>query len=113
MRLPVDAAVKCLNLLLDGMSIRAVERFMGVNRNTLCALILNVGQRCKLFLGERLQHLSVNDVQVDEVWSFVGCKEKTKVGLDKSEEFGDACRTQQLDRSHDVPTMDPAHECFQ
>src|SRR5438270_11825687 len=67
MRLPVDAAVKCLQLLLDGMSIRAVERFMGVNRNTLCDLILNVGQRCKLFLADRLQGLAVNDVQVDEV----------------------------------------------
>lgn len=79
MRLPVEKAVKCLKLLLDGMSIRACERCEGVNRNTLCDLILTVGERCRDFMAEQFQGVPVADVQVDEVWSFVGRKERTKI----------------------------------
>jgi IS1 family transposase len=79
MRIPVEDAVKCLQLLLDGMSIRAVERFSGVHRDTLCKLILEAGERCRTFLADRLQGVPVADVQVDEIWSWVGKKEKTKI----------------------------------
>ena len=78
MRIPMDKAVQCLKLLLDGISIRACERFIGISRNTLCDLILNLGERCQLFLAERLDSIPVADVQCDEVWSFVGKKERTK-----------------------------------
>jgi len=79
MQLPVEKAVNCLKLILDGMSIRACERFTGVSRNTICDMILEVGERCRDFMAERLQGVPVADVQVDEVWSFVGRKEKTKI----------------------------------
>ncbi len=47
MRVDLHKAIDCLKLLLDGMSIRAVERFTGIHRNTICDLILTVGERCK------------------------------------------------------------------
>ncbi len=91
MRLDPEKAVKCLRLLLDGISIRACERFMGVNRNTICDLILTVGEQCKTFLAARLSGVPVADVQVDEVWSFVGMKEKTKFIMKRQDETkGDA-----------------------
>ena len=91
MRLPVEQAVKCLQLLLDGMSIRAVERFMGIHRDTLCDLILTVGEHCGQFLNDRLQGVPVADVQVDEIWSFVGMKERTKTNTHNSDpQMGDA-----------------------
>lgn len=90
MRLPVAKAIDCLKLLLDGMSIRACERFTRVHRDTLCDLILTVGGKCKAFLADRLQGLPVTDVQVDEVWSFVGCKEKIKERLGRPDTMGDA-----------------------
>ena len=65
-------------MLLDGISIRACERFTGVSRNTICDLILQVGEQCRQFLAARLDGIPVADVQVDEVWSFVGMKEKTR-----------------------------------
>jgi len=88
MRIPMDKAIDCLRLLLDGMSIRAVERFTRINRNTICDLILNLGERCRMFLNDRLRSVPVGDLQVDEVWSFVGCKEKTKVHCGKEDEHG-------------------------
>ncbi len=91
MRLDTDKAIKCLRLLLDGISIRACERFMGVHRDTICDLILTVGEKCKAFMATRLSGVPVADVQVDEVWSFVGMKEKTKFIMKRQDETkGDA-----------------------
>src|SRR5260221_12060089 len=64
MRLPLDKAAYCLRMLLEGTSIRSCQRLTGVDRNTLCDLILSVGERCKAFLAERLQSVPVADVQV-------------------------------------------------
>lgn len=89
MRLPVADAVKCLKLLLDGMSIRAVERFMGISRNTIGALILTAGEQCERFLKTRLHNVKVTDLQIDEVWSFVGAKQKTCDRKHLGPEFGD------------------------
>jgi len=91
MRLDFAKAVYCLRMLLEGTSIRSCERLTGVNRNTLCDLILTVGERCKVFLADHLNSLPVGDIQVDEVWSYVGKKERTKIiQHDDNPERGDA-----------------------
>jgi transposase-like protein/IS1 family transposase len=92
MRLPLDKAVNILRLLLDRMSIRACERFTGVCHKTICDMILTVGGRCREFLAARLQSVLVNDVQVDEVWSWVGMKERTKIIQKRDDDYmiGDA-----------------------
>ena len=40
MRLPLNQAVSILQLLLEGMSIRSVERVTGVHRDTILKLLL-------------------------------------------------------------------------
>jgi IS1 family transposase len=90
MRLSEEMIVKCLKLMMDGMSIRAIERFTGVNRTTLCDLVVVVGENCRELMKHKLIDLKVSNVQVDEVWSFVGCKEKTRERLDKPDDQGDA-----------------------
>jgi transposase-like protein/IS1 family transposase len=91
MRVDFDKAVYCLKMLLEGVSIRSCERLTGMNRNTLCDLVLSVGQRCKDFLADRIQNVPVAEIEVDEVWSFVSMKEKTKI-IQKREDYevGDA-----------------------
>ena len=42
------------------------------------------------FWTPRFKNVEVNDVQVDEIWSFVGMKEKTRVARGYSTEFGDS-----------------------
>ena len=90
LRLPMDKAVLCLRMLLEDSSIRAIERIVGVNRNTILSLIELVGERCQLFWLKRMRNLVVQDVQVDEIWGFVGCKDKTRERLSKSDDTGDA-----------------------
>lgn len=78
-----------LRLLLEGNSIRALERTFGVHRDTIINNMVMAGEKCERFLRERIVGVPVNEVQVDEIWGFVGMKEKTRERLDRPEEFGD------------------------
>ncbi|HMO83653.1 MAG TPA: hypothetical protein PKC18_01900 [Lacipirellulaceae bacterium] len=77
MRTSVKEAAAVLSLLLEGMSIRAASRITGLKPNTICDLIVQVGDNCERFLAE-IKGVEAKDVQVDEIWSFVACKEKTR-----------------------------------
>ena len=50
MRIDLDNAARVLGMLLEGMSIRACERLTGMKRDTICDLILTVGENCERFL---------------------------------------------------------------
>lgn len=90
MRIPADRAVFCLRLLLEGNSIRSVERLTRTHRDTIMRLVVLVGQRCQAFLEKAVHKVQVSEVQADEIWGFVGCKKKTADRLGYGEEFGDA-----------------------
>jgi len=89
MRLPLDRAVSILQLLLEGMSVRSVERVTGVHRDTILRLLVLAGERCAALMQSKIQSLPVKDVEVDEIWGYVGKKEGHKSD-DDSEEVGDA-----------------------
>ena len=91
MRLPLDRAVSCLQLLLEGMSIRSAERITGVHRDTILRLLVLAGERCQKLMDEKIKNLDVLDVEVDEIWGFVGKKEGHKLDREKQVEvIGDA-----------------------
>ena len=79
MRLEMDKAVSVIRALVEGCSVRSTERMTGVNRNTIIALLVHVGSNCERMLSDRLTDVKVNDIEGDEIWSFIGCKERTKV----------------------------------
>jgi transposase-like protein len=76
MRIEMKQATTALGMLLEGMSIRAVERLTGLDQNTIGNLILTVGDNCQHLLDTAIRNVATEDVQVDELWSFIGCKEK-------------------------------------
>jgi transposase-like protein/IS1 family transposase len=78
MYLPIETAALVIALLAEGNSIRSTERLTNVNRNTIMSLLTVVGERCERLLEERLRAVPVRDVQADEIWTFVYCKEKRK-----------------------------------
>lgn len=91
MRIDMNRAILALGMLVEGVSIRSIERLTNVNRNTTMALLTVAGQKCDAFMKERIKNVPVKDVQCDEIWGFVGCKEKTKAaGICTEETFGDA-----------------------
>jgi transposase-like protein/IS1 family transposase len=91
MYLPEAKALMCLQLLVEGNSIRSIERITGVHRDTVLSLLVVAGEKCKAMMDTYLRKVKVTDVQADEIWNFVGMKEKTKAGKGKVSDFlGDA-----------------------
>jgi transposase-like protein/IS1 family transposase len=90
MRIEKRRAVMVLKMLLDGCSIRAVERITGTNRNTVMSMLVMLGKRCQRFWDARMMDIPVNDIQCDELWGFIGCKEKARRALKRDECFGDS-----------------------
>jgi transposase-like protein len=91
MYLPIEKAELCLRLLVEGNSIRSTERISGVNRNTILDLLVLAGEKCERLLNEKIKGVPVRDVQADEIWGFVGMKQKTAYRLEKtSATTGDA-----------------------
>lgn len=78
MRLPLEKATLCLHLLVEGNSIRSTERVSGVHRDTIMRLLRVAGRKCEALLNRLVVGVPVQDVQADEIWCFVGMKEKTK-----------------------------------
>lgn len=91
MRLPLDRAVGILQLLLEGMSVRSVERVTGVHRDTILRLLMLAGERCERLMEEKFQNLKVRDVEIDEIWGYVFKKEGHKSAYEQDfAEIGDA-----------------------
>lgn len=89
MRISLDRAVMCLRLLLEGNSIRSVERLTGTNRNTIMDLLVLVGHCCRRYMDKTMRDIVVQEVQADEIWSFVGCKERNREKLGLGFRYGD------------------------
>jgi len=49
----------------------------GVHRDTIMRLGVRVGQGCTAIMDEKMKGLDIKNVQVDEMWGFIGAKAKT------------------------------------
>jgi IS1 family transposase/transposase-like protein len=77
-RVPRERALLVLSLLCEGASVRAVERITGTEKRTILRLLTIAGAGCEKLLAELVKDVAVQDVQADEIWGFVRCKEGTK-----------------------------------
>jgi IS1 family transposase len=75
-RLSLQERAQILSLLVEGNSLRAVTRITGKSINTVSKLLVDVGTACDLYQHQTLRNLPCKRVQVDEIWSFCGMKEK-------------------------------------
>jgi len=89
MRIDPARAELAIKLLIEGTSVRAVERITNLHRDTVCDLVLTVGANCERFLSQ-LRVSAVDVVEIDEIWSFVGCHEKIAKRNGYSEDQGDS-----------------------
>src|SRR4051794_811095 len=62
--------------LVEGNSIRATVRMTGASKNTIAKLLVELGFTCAEYLDKTLVNLPCRRIQCDEIWSFIGCKEK-------------------------------------
>jgi transposase-like protein/IS1 family transposase len=91
MRLAMAKAEWILKMLVEGVSIRSIERLTEVHRDTIMKLLVIAGDRCEKLMGRVIVNVPVKDVECDEIWAFVQKKEGHKHQSEESNEsIGDA-----------------------
>jgi transposase-like protein/IS1 family transposase len=85
---PPEKVEAVITLLVEGCSIRSIQRITGIDQNTVMKTLVLAGDRCERLLESHVRNVRVSDVQCDEMWGFVGCKEKRNYTGDP--ERGDA-----------------------
>lgn len=75
-RLSIDRRTQIVSALVEGNSIRSTERMTGVHRDTIMRLLVEVGTGCAELMDEKMRELPCKRVQVDEIWSYVGKKQR-------------------------------------
>jgi len=73
--LATDKQQTILNMLVEGNSIRSIERLTGVHRDTIMRLSVRFGNACRRFLDEEMRGLKLDHIQCDEIWTFCGKKQ--------------------------------------
>jgi IS1 family transposase len=74
--LKTEKKVAVVSMLAEGTSIRAIERITAVNQNTIMSLGLRVGTACKQIMDEKMRGLTCKQIEIDEIWGFIGAKQK-------------------------------------
>jgi hypothetical protein len=87
--LPLDKQTAVIAALTEGMSIRATERLTDTHRDTIMRLGIRVGEGCALLHDRMMRDLHVNLLELDEVWGYIGKKQK-RLTRDDAAEKGDA-----------------------
>lgn len=75
-RLPDTTRTAIVKALVEGNSIRATARLTGTSKATVLKLLVDLGELASLYLDQALRNLPCRKIQCDEIWSFVGAKEK-------------------------------------
>lgn len=86
--LSTEKQAVAIGALCEGSSIRSVERMTGIHRDTVMRLGVRVGTACRQLLDETMRELPCSKLEVDEIWGFVGKKQRN-VTEEDSNECGD------------------------
>jgi IS1 family transposase len=80
-KLPVSQRAQILAMLCEGASMRSVSRLADVSINTVSKLIVDAGRFCAGFHDAKVRDVKAKRVQVDEIWSFTGAKQKNVAAM--------------------------------
>jgi IS1 family transposase len=75
-RLSLQQRAKITGCLVEGVSMRATTRLVGVSINTVTKLLVDLGTACAIYQDEVMRNLPCKRVQVDEIWAFCYAKRK-------------------------------------
>lgn len=113
--LPLEKQTLAIHALAEGNSIRSIERMTGVHRDTIMRLGIKVGTACAEMMDSKMRDLEINDIEVDEIWGFIGKKKANLKPEDNRAEVGDVWTWIAMDKktklipSHVVGKRDKYH----
>lgn len=88
-RLSLGRRTQIIGALVEGNSIRSIERMTDTHRDTVMRLMVEVGQGCAKLHDETMRNMTCERIQVDEIWAFVGKKQKQVTPSDNRNRLGD------------------------
>jgi len=69
--LPRDRQIEVLHHLVEGNTLRSTARLSGVHRTTIMNLMVRFGDGCRNLMDDRFRNLTLEHVELDEIWTFV------------------------------------------
>ena len=75
-KLDTAKRAQIIRCLVEGCSIRSTTRLTGASKNTVAKLLVDMGNVCREWHDEHVRNLNTLRVQADEIWSFVGAKQR-------------------------------------
>ena len=87
--LPREKKLTVIRALVEGVSIRSTERMTEVHRDTIMRLMVRVGEGCERLLDQKMRNLTSETIEVDEIWGYVGKKQRHLTDQDDSDRVGD------------------------
>ncbi len=75
-QLTTKERAKIIAVLCEGMGINAASRVTDESKNTILKLLADVGEACAIYQDENHRYLNLTRIECDEIWSFVGMKQK-------------------------------------
>jgi IS1 family transposase/transposase-like protein len=79
LRVDFKQACTVLNMLAEGIGIRAVSRLTGLHQQTVLNVLARAGSKAGRFLDATVRNVQPESVQADEMFCFVGCKERNNL----------------------------------
>src|SRR5687767_13451253 len=76
MYIPQGRVALALKMLLEGNSVASVSRITELDKHTILKALVLAGERCEKIMARLIVNVTVKDVQCDEIWSFIGKKQK-------------------------------------
>lgn len=87
--LPRAKQVAVVAALAEGCSMRSTSRLTGVDRETVGTLLASVGEGCAALLDDTMRDLPCKRLEIDELWAFVGKKQRHVTKDDDASRVGD------------------------
>ena len=89
-KLNPEAQARIISCLVEGCSLRSTVRLTGTHRTTVQNLLVAIGAACSAYQDKAFVNLTCKRIQCDEIWAFVGAKEKNATPEQKEIGWGDA-----------------------
>lgn len=84
-----DERIRVVAALVEGNSLRSTSHMTSIARNTIAKLLVDLGVACMKYHDEHVRNVRVRRLQCDEIWAFVGAKQKNASAEKKEIGWGD------------------------
>jgi IS1 family transposase len=74
-KLSIDKQKIVLAHLIEGNSIRSIQRITGIDQNTIMRLLVKCGHNAQETLDREIQDVPCRFLELDEIWTYVGIKQ--------------------------------------